>query len=105
MTYQEALERAVVPMVEIGVKRDEVVRYVDNLVSMYSDYRKFMTDKGEKYDIEPGILWLCDLKEGKTTEDKNFTLRPWVGNTEAFLRLGTPSKSRDPGSTPEVTSL
>jgi hypothetical protein len=92
MTYQEALERAIVPMVEMGASPEKARKELDDYVQMNIDYRNFTASKGEAKLIEQCLEYLCDLKEGKTTEDRDVIVDVMAGNVANLKRIGTPSK-------------
>ena len=92
MTYQEALDKAIQPWVEMGGKPEKARKDLDEYVQMNIDYRNFTASKGEAKLIEKCLEYLCDLKEGKTTENRDVIIPIWAGSVENLKRFGIPSK-------------
>lgn len=92
MTYQEALEKAIQPWVKMGAKPEKARKELDAYVQMNIDYRNYTASKGKMEIAEPCLEFLCDLKEGKTTEDRDVVVAVSVGNVENLRRFGIPSK-------------
>jgi|GEM_PF-6730628 len=94
MTYQDALEKAIQPFVAMGAKPEEARKGLDACVQMNIDYRNYTASKGNERLAEPCLKFLCDLKEGKTTEDRDNVIVPVVvGDVEHLKSIGVITKN------------
>lgn len=97
MTYKEALEKAIQPLVGVGASPEQARKELDDYVQMNIDYRNFTASKGEAKLIEQCLEYLCDLKEGKTADDRDVIVAVTAGNVANLKRIGIPSKGNRRG--------
>jgi hypothetical protein len=94
MTYPEALEIGAKTLMAFGASHDEAVRTLDGYIQYLIDMQSFLAEKGKPHYLAPNLQYLCDLKEGKTTEDMPVSFEREFGNVERFNKIGIPRKTK-----------